>query len=90
MADKVFESLKCKTCGKDIRFLKVRTKDGAIKKVPVPPEAVFGYLSSGSQDENGKWIYDVKKVYLSHFDICKKEQTEETPANTSETDKPPF
>ena len=67
---KAWEQPKCKGCGKDINFVVAKNKAGILKSHPINPDAAFLLVSTGTKDERGRWIYEAKKGYMSHFANC--------------------
>jgi len=67
---KKWEQPKCKGCGVPIGFVQAKNKAGVIKAHPINIDAAFLLVSTGTKDEKGKWIYEMRKGYISHFSTC--------------------
>ena len=67
---KKWEQPKCKGCGVDIGFVIAKNKKGELKSHPININPAFLLVSTGTKDAKGKWIYETRKGYMSHFSTC--------------------
>ena len=82
-----YENPKCNKCGREIGFVSVKWYDGTIKNVPVETKTDYLLTMTEEKGEKGQFLWKSTKMAVSHK--CESKQSE-IPANTSETDKPPF
>ena len=81
----------CRGCGKELKFVRAKNKEGIIKAHPVNPEAILLLISTGEQEADGKYIYAYRKGYQSHFGTCTAiAENKPAPQDPAGEEKPPF
>lgn len=93
-----WEKPKCRGCGKEIEFVQLRNFKGEIKAHPVETAVNYLIMATGEKTEKGQWIFESKRIYVSHFKSCpnadefrnKKKETEQEKSEETDNEKPPF